>query len=241
MATLVVTAPPSPPRTGLVAPLWHTALLVAFMLAMAAAGAAFQHAAQAHPAAATADRDASRLYLSLIAGEWGLVYYVWKGGLRRTGTSLRELIGGRWSRARDVFTDLALGLGLWGTWLIVGPLLERVLAPGHAASIDSMLPTSPLEIALWIALSLSAGFCEEVVFRGYLQRQFAVLTGGRWPAWLLVAVLFGISHGYQGVQACVRITIFGALFGLLALWRRSLRPGILAHAWTDIAAGLIRI
>jgi membrane protease YdiL (CAAX protease family) len=241
VATLVVTAPPAPARPGLVAPLWHTALLVVFLLAMTAAGAAFQQNAQAHPVVAEPHRDMSRLYLSLLLGEWGLVYYVWKGGLRRTGTTLGELIGGRWARARDVLTDLVLGFGLWGTWLIVQPLLERMLAPGHAASIDSMLPTSPLEIALWIALSLSAGFCEEVVFRGYLQRQFTVLTGGRWPAWLLVAVLFGVSHGYQGVQACVRITIFAALFGLLALWRRSLRPGILAHAWTDIAAGLIRI
>jgi hypothetical protein len=52
------------------------------------------------------------------------------------------------------------------------------------------------------------------------------------------AGLFGISHGYQGLEACVKIAIGGALFGLLALWRSSLRPGIVAHAGTDILGGI---
>ena len=55
------------------------------------------------------------------------------------------------------------------------------------------------------------------------------------------AVLFGVTHGYQGVESCLRITVYGLLFGLLASWRRSLRPGMLAHALTDVLAGLLRI
>jgi membrane protease YdiL (CAAX protease family) len=54
----------------------------------------------------------------------------------------------------------------------------------------------------------------------------------------LQALLFGVSHGYQGVDACARIALFGLLFGLIAIWRRNLRAGVVAHAWTDIAAGL---
>jgi membrane protease YdiL (CAAX protease family) len=80
-----------------------------------------------------------------------------------------------------------------------------------------------------------------VVFRGYFQRQFEAFTGSKWLALCLQAVLFGISHGYQGAQACVKIAIFGALFGLLALWRGSLRPGIIAHAGSDILSGIFRI
>ncbi len=37
----------------------------------------------------------------------------------------------------------------------------------------------------------------------------------------------------------ITITVYGALFGLLAWWRRSLRPGMIAHAWTDIFSGVI--
>jgi membrane protease YdiL (CAAX protease family) len=88
-------------------------------------------------------------------------------------------------------------------------------------------------------VSISAGISEEIVFRGYLQRQLTALTGRTWLALLLQVTVFGIAHGYQGVQNCVAIALYGALFTLLALWRKSLRPGMIAHACTDIAGGLL--
>ncbi len=36
------------------------------------------------------------------------------------------------------------------------------------------------------------------------------------------------------IEAVLMITVFGALHGLLALWRKSLRPGMITHAWSDI-------
>jgi hypothetical protein len=60
-------------------------------------------------------------------------------------------------------------------------------------------------------------------------------------ALFLRSLLFGISHGYQGIEACAKIAIFGALYGLLALWRKSLRPGMMAHAWSDIQSGIFGI
>jgi len=111
---------------------------------------------------------------------------------------------------------------------------------GHAASIGGFMPRRPTEIALWILLSLSAGFVEELVFRGYFQRQFEAWTGSRSLALLLQSLLFGVSHGYQGLMACARIAVYGMIFGVVALWRKSLRPGMMAHAMTDIIVGLPR-
>ena len=34
------------------------------------------------------------------------------------------------------------------------------------------------------------------------------------------------------------ITVLGVLYGLLALARRNLRPGMIAHAWSDVYGGL---
>jgi hypothetical protein len=181
------------------------------------------------------------LYLSLIAMEWGLFFYVWKGGLRRSGTKLRDLIGGRWQSLRDVAMDATLALGIWTVWMILEKGWDHWFGPEHAASIQTFLPRRGVEILLWVAVSVSAGICEEVVFRGYFQRQFEAFTGSKWIALFLQAVLFGISHGYQGAEACVKIAIFGALYGLLALWRGSLRPGIIAHAGSDILSGIFRI
>jgi membrane protease YdiL (CAAX protease family) len=74
-----------------------------------------------------------------------------------------------------------------------------------------------------------------------LLTQFRALTRSTGVALVLQAVLFGVSHGYQGLRACVTISVYGLFFGALALMKRSLRPGMIAHAWTDIAAGLFRI
>ena len=55
------------------------------------------------------------------------------------------------------------------------------------------------------------------------------------------SLLFGIAHGYQGIGATIKITLFGLLYGGLALWRRSLRPGMGAHAWSDVYSGWLGV
>src|SRR5262249_39037875 len=110
----------------------------------------------------------------------------------------------------------------------------------HAASISRLLPNGAAESALWVLLSISAGICEEFVFRGYLQRQLTAFTGHPSIGLLLQSAVFGIAHGYQGLRASLVVALYGALFTALALWRKSLRPGMMAHAWTDIAGGLLR-
>ena len=226
------------PGPKLIAPIWHTALLVGLFLVLTVVGALFQRSARAHPGGLQQHPHVAPLYLSLIVMEWALVLYVRKG-LRRSGTQLRDLIGGRWNGPKDVARDALLGFGLWALWTASEAVWMRWLAPSHAASIQTLLPKGVVESLQWIALSISAGICEEVVFRGYFQQQFRALARSGLVAVALQAVLFGISHGYQGVEATVRIAAFGSLFGLLALWRKSLRPGMIAHAWTDIFSGLI--
>ena len=77
------------------------------------------------------------------------------------------------------------------------------------------------------------------MFRGYLQRQFtAWAQGGTVSGVVFSALLFGAAHGYQGVRNMVLLAVFGALFSLLALFRRSLRACIFAHSWHDLIAGL---
>jgi membrane protease YdiL (CAAX protease family) len=83
-------------------------------------------------------------------------------------------------------------------------------------------------------MSMTAGFCEELVFRGYFQKQFLALTRSAAFAVLAQAVLFGICHWYQGVKQVILISALGALYGILAQWRKSLRPGMISHAWSDV-------
>lgn len=241
MATNAVVPAINSSSPKLIAPRWHTVLFIALFLALTLGGALFQRARRSQPGRLLQHPNVVPLYLSLIGMEWGLFFYVWKGGLRRTGTKLRELIGGRWRGPKDVAVDAGLALGLWTVWMIVEKGWDRWFGPAHAASIQTFLPRQADEILLWVGVSISAGICEEVVFRGYFQRQFEVFTRSKWIALFLQAALFGISHGYQGVEACVKIAIFGALYGLLVLWRKSLRPGMIAHAGSDILSGIFGI
>lgn len=177
-----------------------------------------------------------RLYAGVLLGEWALVFYVWRG-IRRTGVSLRGLIGAYWRGWPPFFRGTLITAVFWLVWEGSARLLHLLLGPSETSNVSAMLPRTFLEITVWCLLSCTAGFCEEVVYRGYLQRQFFAWTGSVAGAIALQAVVFGISHGYQGSRQVVIITVLGALYGVLAHWRRSLVPGIAAHAWSDIYGG----
>ena len=147
---------------------------------------------------------------------------------------MRELVGGRWSNRKDVLLDIGIAVGFWIVVTAVAVFMDFVLGPSHLESVGFLNPRGVAEVTLWVMMSLSAGFCEELVYRGYLQRQFLALTSSITVAVLVQAVLFGIAHWYQGMKMMIIITVLGMLLGILAHWRQSLRPGMIAHAWGDI-------
>ncbi len=182
---------------------------------------------------------AIQIYLPTIVMEWALLYFCWAGVYHRGG-NLWDLAGGRWKRWRDVFTDLAIVLPFWAVWEGVAYGVHWILGPGNAKTVDSLLPKSLVEVLLWVATSVTAGICEEMAFRGYLQRQFHALTGNIAWAIPLQALVFGIAHGYQGWRSVVVISVFGVLYGVLAAWRKNLRANMIAHAWSDVWGGWLK-
>jgi uncharacterized protein len=178
-------------------------------------------------------------YLLAMLMEWCLTAFIWYG-VKRRGGELRDLVGGRWARFTDFLRDLGIAIAFMvvcGFGLIngVAHLLKAKTPPG----IRNLLPQSPKEIALYLLLALTAGFCEELIFRGYLQRQFAALTHAASGGIVFQGIVFGAAHGYQGWKLMVAIAVFGITFGLLATWRRSLRPGMIAHFLQDGVAGVL--
>lgn len=179
------------------------------------------------------------LYLSIIAMEAGLFSYV-KGGLDRYKVPIQDVIRGNWSGAKSILRDVGIGLGAWLVWLAINSVWNKFWGADPSVSIYA-LPRRPLDVVLCVAVSISAGISEEFAFRGYLQRQFGALTGSRWLGLVLQAVVFGIAHAYEGMRAGMQIVVFGLLFGLVALWRKSLRAGMIGHTWADIMSGLFGI
>jgi uncharacterized protein len=236
MATATTPAPDS--DRALIANPLHTAGLLLIQLGLAAGGAYMQSRPSSGPNLAPEHRGIVPLYVSMIALEWGLVWYVW-GGIRHKGHRLLDLVGGKWSTWKNVAVDLAIALPFWVLWEGTARLVHLVLGESHAKTVQVLLPQTWLEIVLWLALSASAGVCEEIVFRGYFQKQFHAFTGNVALAVVLQALVFGAGHAYQGMKQVVVISVLGALYGVLAAWRKSLRPGMIAHAWSDVFGGLL--
>ncbi len=179
------------------------------------------------------------IYLTAIVMDWALFYYCW-AGVHRRGGSLWTLSGGRWTSWRGVAVDLAIALPFWLVWEGAAYAVATVLGPSSAKSVDSLLPHSLLEIFLWSATCVTAGICEEMVFRGYLQRQLHALGGSIAAAVACQGVIFGIFHGYQGWKNVITISVLGILFGLLAAWRKNLRANMIVHAWADFWEGWLK-
>jgi membrane protease YdiL (CAAX protease family) len=182
---------------------------------------------------------AMQVYLFAIALDWALFYYCW-AGVHRRGGSIWSLLGGRWNSWKSVATDLAIVLPFWLIWEGVAYGVARLLGPSGAKTVDSLLPQSLLEVIVWIATCITAGICEEMVFRGYLQRQLHALTGSLFAAVIAQGAIFGLSHAYQGWKNATVISVLGVLYGALAVWRGNLRANIVAHAWSDIWGGWLK-
>jgi uncharacterized protein len=182
---------------------------------------------------------AGALLLSM-AFEWGLLAYIW-AGVRGNGRTLLEVIGGRWRNWKQVALDFAIALPFWGLWTATARFVWWLLGPPAPQRGPFQFPPQGwLDISLWFLVSLTAGFCEEIIYRGYLQKQFHALTGSAGLALVIQALLFGISHLYQGNKPVIVISVLGLLYGALAQWRHNLRAAMISHAWSDLFEGYFK-
>jgi membrane protease YdiL (CAAX protease family) len=240
-----ISAGESPQPGRPVAPLWHTALVLVLLLATSIGGTLTHHwTVHLTRHSVVVPHSHVPMYAFAALWEWALLALVlWGAGL--SGTGLRQLLGVRRAGAVEMWTDFAIAIGFWFSSLIVLGAVASLLRLAHLHPenirdvVTQMAPASLGELAIWIALSISAGICEELIFRGYLQQQFASLTRRMWLGITISAVFFGLSHGYEGASGMLLIVLYGSFFGILAHRRRSLRAGVFAHAWHDSMSGIV--
>jgi uncharacterized protein len=228
--------PTGHPRRS-IAPAWHTCTLILGVLVWALLG---YHQAKMMRSEALPPR--LELYLGTMTLEWLLFAYVWVG-IRLRGVTLRQLTGPKWRGARDLFTNLGIAVLFWIIAAIilaaVGFVVGLTRKPGIGQpSVQFMVPHNATELVIWLLLAATAAVCEETIFRGYFQYQMILWTRSTSLGVIAAAILFGAGHIYQGIRNSVVITVFGALFGILAAWRRDVKPGMLVHGWQDTLAGV---
>jgi membrane protease YdiL (CAAX protease family) len=235
-------ATPAVPQNQLIAPLWHTALIVLILIGNSVGS--FILSSRVAPGSVTENARIAQ-YAITIVFEFFLLFVLWLG-LRQRQTRVRDLIGGRWNTPEAFLLDVTIAVGYWVIAYVVLASLSFALGLAKASQLDAtkklaetLGPHSGAGLATFVALSLVAGFVEEIVFRGYLQRQIGALSNNIYVGLGVSALIFGASHGYEGTRRMIVICVFGMMFGLLALWRKSLRPGMMAHGWHDAFEGVV--
>jgi uncharacterized protein len=106
--------------------------------------------------------------------------------------------------------------------------------PGHATL--AVLPRTAGERRLFTVVGVTAGVCEEWLYRGFFLAVVAAVAG-RPPAWALVlvaAAAFGLAHAYQGVGGVLLTGTLGGVFAALYLGTGSLLLPVLLHAVVDL-------
>lgn len=215
--------------SGSLAPAWHTRLLLVWLLGVPLLGLTLEPSFVA--VGSVWELYAPSLLLSLV-----LAAFVTRIGLG--GSILRELVGKTWRSFADVIVDTIWGFGFAALVVIVDRVIVTALGSPESAASHALMPSSAAQTAGWLLVALSVGISEELVYRGYLRKQLAALTGSPVAGVVLQALLFAIAHAEQGSSSVARFAIYALGFGWLASTRGSLLPAMLAHVGLDVYAGL---
>lgn len=182
-----------------------------------------------------------RMYLFAMITQWSLsailiVHWVWLG---------RMWVGlGLVPRITFGALGVLLGLAVMIVILVVQSrrpenretAFERARA--RLEHVEALLPHTPGELKLFSGLAITAGICEELLFRGfmiwYLQHWMGLIQAA-----LLSSLLFGIGHAYQGVRGIVQTGLAGAFMAAVYLLSGSIYLCMLIHALMDLYAGSV--
>jgi hypothetical protein len=166
-----------------------------------------------------------------------LALWLWRG------RSLADL-GLGWPEGPRPWAALGLALGAaaclgWQARMVrSSPAAQkRVLAQlAHQRGVARILPGTEAERRLFRWLALSAGICEEVIWRGFLYWIFALVLGPLAGA-LLALAAFVAGHLYQdNLRALAGVALIGLILTLLVRAGGTLYPAMLLHAAIDLAS-----
>jgi len=185
-------------------------------------------------------RDRIRLYLSTISFQWALTAVIgWRAFSRCL--SARELgLSAPWTAKILLITFAGAILIALGHWLN----LRRMAGMSHP-SIDSLramalriFPRSGGELCFYLLLAVTAGVCEEFIFRGFVVGALSRAGLSNWEVVVLSSLMFGLAHLYQGRGGSIGTGLLGVMFAAVRIAYYSLLPVMVWHTVLDVVAGI---
>jgi membrane protease YdiL (CAAX protease family) len=214
-----------------------------FVAAFAGAWPAYENFVRLPRVKAAIAQGASRVreYRFTMLQEWALVaialaLIAWDGRSRASvGLVLPHGAGLLWTVGIVALVAVLLAMQYR---VATGTERARASVNRQLAPVRWFLPRQGSELAHFRALSVTAGVCEEILFRGYLLA-FLLPFGGMGVAVVVSSILFGFAHAYQGRRGVVTSGVLGALMAGMYVLTGSLLAPILVHAMVDWSSGQI--
>ncbi len=191
-----------------------------------------------------------RFYRLSMVIEWSWVLTV--GLILLSGGLPLSEVGLRWESPPAMVVGFVVAVGFGMLIPIAVPWLKSRRSGGAGAGdssavremlepVGALLPNTRKERRLFAALAVTAGICEEILFRGfllfYLQEVFPGF--GVVGAVVVSSMVFGLCHLYQGVRGILGTGAFGAGMAILYVASGSLIVPIVLHALLDLRVLLL--
>jgi hypothetical protein len=185
--------------------------------------------------------------LSLLGGplvNLGLVVtiaIIWAVSKRRGSTWSDFGLARPKSWGRTILMGIGVTVGILVSFALLSSLIQLAfpVPQENLSRFEFMHGNLPNLILNLVAVWITAGFLEELGWRGYLMNRLIDLQGNTTKlAWVISvvgsAIIFGLGHTYQGLGGVIKVITLGLLFGVAFLTvRRNLWPLIIAHALLD--------
>ncbi len=181
-----------------------------------------------HQGPPTSDILIQGMFIGVPPALWAAVALWW--WIHRKKATFGDLYS---TRSNAIGLDIGIGIGLGALWVAAYGMLDVV-------SWREMFTFDIAKLAS-LPATLSAGFCEEFLYRGFLFWIVAA-AGGRNASRLIIASLaFGLAHCFWGPWGMLWTMAFGFTFGVAVLWRGNVWPAVVAHTLLNlcIEPGLI--
>jgi len=181
-----------------------------------------------------------RVTLGTIARQWTLAAAVgsawwWEGRSLEVLRVTTVPDGWQWAAV-----GVGAGLGLWFARNSLAAAADPEARAMARQIVDpallSLMPQTPTERLRFDALAVTAGICEEFLFRGVLWALLLPWIEGA-AALLVTSVAFGMAHLYQGRRGMLRTGMVGAVLGGLAWASGTLWLVVVLHAVVDMVQG----
>lgn len=187
----------------------------------------------------TTEPDARlRHYLRGIGGEWvAAALIVIVGVLAGRGAASIGLAAGAHPRAdTTLVAEVTLILAISALVFRFGGPGVRAALRRQARGFAALLPHDRRERWAFAGLAVTAGVCEELIFRGFGVAYLRWLwpSSPRAAVIVIVAAAFGLAHLYQGRRGVILTGLVGGYLTWLVLSTGSLIPAMIIHALLDL-------